>query len=181
MIKTLVIHPTDESTDFLSVIYSKIKNCTVIRNGEKSQINKLIMIHDRIIMMGHGTPHGLLSVGSFKTNTGYIVDSVNVSLLKNKECIYIWCNANMFVERHQLKGFYSGMFISEVNEAYYCGVENVNQIMVTLSNNFFASLLKKCIEKDLHSIYIFMRKYYGKIGDENKVAFYNQQRLYLQK
>jgi hypothetical protein len=131
--------------------------------------------------MGHGTRQGLLAVGSFKTNTGYIVDTINVSLLEDKECIYIWCNANVFVERYQLKGFYSGMFISEVNEAYYCGVNHVNQIMVTLSNNYFSSLLKKCIDKDLHSIYVFIKKNYGKFGDDNNVAFYNQQRLYLQK
>jgi len=64
--KTLVIHPDDRSTDFLSPIYEPVKNKTVITGGiTKEQLRKHIQDHDRILMMGHGSPAGLVSVGRF--------------------------------------------------------------------------------------------------------------------
>ena len=60
--KTLVIHPEDKSTDFLSPIYAPITNKTVIKGGiYKSELQGLIESHDRIIMLGHGAPYGLLN------------------------------------------------------------------------------------------------------------------------
>jgi hypothetical protein len=51
--KTLVIHPKDDSTYFLSTIYEG-KDWTIINDRGKSLLKKLIKTHDRIIMMGHG-------------------------------------------------------------------------------------------------------------------------------
>ena len=48
MKKVLVIHPEDVSTDRLQVVYSG-KGYEQIRS------------HDKIIMLGHGTPDGLLT------------------------------------------------------------------------------------------------------------------------
>ena len=63
--KTLVIHPKDKSTDFLKVIYAGRDDFTVITEGTKEEVNTAIKEHDHIIMMGHGTPQGLFSVGQF--------------------------------------------------------------------------------------------------------------------
>ena len=87
MTKTLIIHPNDRSTDFLKKIYSKISDATIITSGNRGQVNEEIMKHDRIMMMGHGSPWGLFSVGQFagiegKYN-GYIIDHDTVSLLNN--------------------------------------------------------------------------------------------------
>lgn len=179
MKKTLVIHPKDNSTDFLSVIYKDISICKVITSGTKVEVDEEIKKHDRIIMLGHGTPHGLMSVGQFG-NINYIVDRTTVELLRDKECIFIWCNANMFVEYHQLKGFYSGMFVSEVGESIYCGCES-SQEDVDNSNDFFSVLLGECINNELDVIYETIKEGYGKIRNTNKVVFYNHQRLYLQR
>ena len=62
--KTLVIHPEDKSTDFLNPIYYG-RDWTVITEGTKDEVRWAIDEHDHIIMMGHGTPQGLLSVGKF--------------------------------------------------------------------------------------------------------------------
>jgi hypothetical protein len=62
--KTLVIHPKDKTTDFLKPIYHG-RDWTVITGGTKEEVRKAIDEHDHIIMMGHGTPQGLLSVGQF--------------------------------------------------------------------------------------------------------------------
>ena len=63
--KTLVIHPQDKTTDFLKPIYHG-KGYTVVTGGcTKEDVAKLIDKHDHIIMLGHGTPQGLLAMGKF--------------------------------------------------------------------------------------------------------------------
>lgn len=62
--KTLVIHPKDKTTDFLKPIYHG-RDWTIMTGGTKDEVAKAIDEHDHIIMMGHGTPQGLLSVGQF--------------------------------------------------------------------------------------------------------------------
>ena len=57
-------------------------------------------------------------------------------LREKKNCFYIWCNADQFVEKYKLAGFYTGMFISEVGEAAYNGI-TVDQKLVTESNRMF--------------------------------------------
>ncbi len=89
--KNLIIHPADASTDFLKPIYVNISDAIVLNGGAtKDQVKELIVQHDRIIMLGHGSPFGLFSIGQFVGNNGYIVDSTMVDILKNVECISIW-------------------------------------------------------------------------------------------
>ena len=116
---TLIIHPNDPSTRFLEVIYKDIPNKTVITGRtQKNKIASLIESHDRVMIMGHGCPYGLFSVGQFDNGNGLILDYTNVEPLKKKDnTVFIWCNADQFVNNHNLKGFYSGMFISEIMEA----------------------------------------------------------------
>ena len=178
MKKTLVIHPSDKSTDFLKPIYSEIPNCTVISGGiSKSEVEKEIGKHDRIIMLGHGTVYGLLSINLFG-NVGHVIDRESVKYLKNKECIFIWCNANIFVEYYRLKGLYSGMFVSEVDESVVCGCEST-QNEVDNSNDFFSITLGEHINEELDVMYENLKEKYGQIRLKNKVAFFNHQRLYL--
>lgn len=94
--KTLVIHPQDESTWFLDRVYSNIEDLTLITGDvSKDEIRELVESHDRIMMMGHGSPRGLFSVGSFRTNNGYIIDESFVDLLREKkDSVFIWCNAD---------------------------------------------------------------------------------------
>ena len=186
--KTLVIHPQDSSTDFLIPIYMNLKSfpdfndVTIIRGGmTKDEVNEQIKQHDRIMMMGHGSPSGLFSVGKFDDMylTGLIIDRNTVPLLQNKECIFIWCNADRFVETYNLKGLYSGMFISEVSEANYCGLPGTPQDIVTESNDFFAKELGSVSEKSLDEMYQHIRYSYGMLAEGNAVAEYNHNRLYL--
>jgi hypothetical protein len=178
--KTLVIHPKDDSTSFLDIVYSPIQNKTVITGGiSKNELNKLIQEHDRIMMMGHGSPGGLFSVGQFKNSGGYIIDRTNVPYLKNKDNVYIWCNADKFVDEFSLRGFYSGMFISEVGEAIYCGLPGTPQEVVDESNFGFCNIISKYIDNTKDVIYENVKKEYGLIAESNPVAFYNNKRLYM--
>ena len=119
--KTLVIHPEDPTTEFLTRIYTNLEDTTVIQGGiSKSEVHGLIESHERIIMLGHGAPFGLMNPRRFPGAGFFIIDDLTVSSLKNKSsCIYIWCHADQFVTRNGLYGFCSGMFISEMGEANY--------------------------------------------------------------
>ena len=183
--KTLVIHPKDSSTDFLTPIYMNLKSfpdfddVTIVRGGvTKAEVNQLITEHDRIMMMGHGSPSGLFAVGQFGMQ-GFIINHTTVPLLENKECIFIWCNADRFVEANNLKGLYSGMFISETSEAAYCGLPGTPQDEVTESNDYFAKELGSVSERSLDEMYQHIKYTYGILAEGNGVAEYNHDRLYL--
>ncbi|VDM07214.1 unnamed protein product [Wuchereria bancrofti] len=115
----------DRSTDFLRLIYSKLNNALVITGGEeKDNVRKLIESHDRIIMLGHGIGHG------------------------TKDNIYIWCNADKFVQKYYLKGLYTGMFISEPDEADYFNISYLNNDIEN-SNNLFAEIVEEAMNEGL--------------------------------
>ena len=179
--KTLVIHPQDRSTDFLKPIYQGIENKTVITGGaSRKDIREIITQHDRTIMLGHGCGAGLFSVGQF--DAGMIIDYTMVDLLKQQDNnIYIWCNADQFVRRHNLKGVYSGMFISEVGEGEYCLARTYPQVLVDASNDTFAQALGEALvmENSTGGIFENMMIKYSTLIDDNAIADYNFKRLYL--
>lgn len=186
--KTLIIHPADPSTSFLDIVYESIPNKTVITGGiTKDEVRKLIGEHDRVMMMGHGSPGGLFAVGQFtdpssgnRWGASYIIDNTMVPLLSEKDnSVFIWCNADKFVDGFKLKGFYSGMFISEVGEALYCGLPGTEQDQVDESNYGFVKIIGKYINEDKKSIHEKVTSEYGLIAEENPVALYNNTRLYI--
>ena len=178
--KNLVIHPADASTDFLKPIYANISDAIILNGGAtKDQVKELITRHDRVIMLGHGSPFGLFSVGQFVGSNGYIIDNTMVDVLKHTECISIWCNADQFMIKHSLNGFYSGMFISEVGEATYCGLPGTLQETVSTSNHYFAQLLGEVINEPLDAICNHVKSNYELLTEDNPVALYNYNRLYL--
>jgi len=182
MKKNLVIHPSDISTTFLTPIYRELKNSTVIE--EKSSYDEVLkkcQENNRVLMMGHGSPQGLFSVGRFGDVfwMPYIIDYMHVPVFrKQDENVYIWCDANQFVEKYKLKGFYTGMFISEVSEAAYCGLGVVSKSLVEQSNNAFSEILSKYVNHSKQKIYDSVKKEYEIIANDNIVAAYNHSRLY---
>ena len=184
MTKSLIVHPKDPSTTFLDIVYKDIPNQTLITGGiTKSDLKELIKEHDRVMMMGHGSPYGLFSVGQFKNEdwkygSGYIIDQEMVPLLVKKEHnVYIWCWASTFVENNNLKGFSSGMFISEVGEANAMKVYGTDQDIVDESNYGFVNIVNKFINEDTTTIYDNVIKEYGLIAEQNPVALYNHNRI----
>lgn len=179
--KTLVIHPDDRSTDFLRPIYQNIKGATVLtKDVPLDQLEEAIRSHDQILMMGHGSPGGLFNYSRIGKGS-YTVGEAQVPLLKDKRCIFIWCNADQFVKRYQLKGIYTGMFISEVGEANYCRV-HADQGTVDSSNLGFAGLLSTQFTEapvDFKSVFNYVDREYGRLAQINEVAAYNHQRWYL--
>jgi hypothetical protein len=173
--KTLVIHPNNPTTDFLKKIYEG-KDYTVFDcyNYTNDDLINVIISHDRIIMCGHGSSDGLFDIN----NGGFIIDNSIVPYLQTKECICIWCNADVFVEDYGLTGLYTGMFISEVEEAYLFQInESMNDI--DFSNNVFSGLLGTIIDKyELSEVFDILKKcYYDK---ENDVMIFNNERIFYE-
>jgi len=176
--KTLVIHPKDKSTEFLRSIYKGIPYKTIITGGcSRKDIIEEINRHDRVIMLGHGGGQGLFSVGQF-TDKLFVIDKELVTYLKQKECVFIWCNSDKFVKEHNLNGFYSGMFISEVGESEFCGFQNIDQEEVDFSNYVFSGIVGKYINSSLGSLYYNVKNEYGVFVDSNPIVRYNHNRLY---
>jgi len=179
--KTLIIHPEDKTTEFLTAIYASLNNKTVIkRSVSKSELRQVMEVHDRIMVLGHGSPDGLLSRCQFPNGGLFIVDESMVSVLKNKlNCIFIWCYADQFVRRHGLDGFSTGMFISELGEADYWRFKGINQGMIDESNVRFASIVSKYINEPIEFLYNKLLIDYEILAKINPIARFNLQRIQL--
>lgn len=139
--KTLVIHPSDKTTDFLSKIYLG-KDWTVITdNISTSLLKQNIQSHDKIIMLGHGSPDGLFG---FKK---ILISSKLVYLLRDKICICIWCHADKFFKKYSLKGYATGMIISDSDECDYYNLD-YNTKQIDDSNKLLADSFHMSIDSD---------------------------------
>lgn len=178
--KTLVIHPQDPTTSFLSQIYAPLNNKTVIDGGfTKSELRSLIEHHDRVLMFGHGSPFGLLNPDQFPDAGFYIVDdSMAVELKEKSSNLYIWCHADQFVRRHGLSGLNCAMFISEVVESFIYGFEDVDRVTIERSNEIFVHIVTKYINEPLGLLYEKLIYEYGLLARNNPIAKFNLERLY---
>ena len=181
IMRTLVIHPEDLSTEFLTPIYANLQDKTVIQGSISNlEVQRLIKSHERIIMLGHGAQYGLLNPRQFPGAGLFIVDGSMVSSLKNKSnCIYIWCHANQFLSRYGLTGLCSGMFISETGEADLYGFEDIGKYEIDQSNQKFSSILSRHINEPLNVLYNSIMTEYEAVARDNPIARFNFQRLQL--
>jgi hypothetical protein len=179
-INRLIIHPADRSTVFLKDIYEPLENKIVINRGVKAhrELNQSIQNAEQVIMLGHGTENGLLAVQMFGM-TSYVVDKSLVSALAEKDNnVFIWCFAKDFVKKNNLKGFCTGMFISEMDEAIHYGVDCTENDII-ISNKAFASILSNALAQNFSSVQMFeyVSACYGELATNNEVANYNHERL----
>ena len=177
---TAIIHPSDPTTDFLRASYSdhiKQDGWVIVRHTpNKPIVERLLQACDRVIMMGHGTPSGL--IGQY----GLIISEDHAKWLKNKETVCIWCNADKYVRAHGLQSSaYTGMIISEMGEAYVCGFErkSVNQSMIDQSNQEFAKLVKDLVDTNNVSKKLKSVEAYANLGKKNPIIEYNARRVYV--
>lgn len=165
--KTLVIHPSDITTDFLNVIYQGTDWTVITHDIPDESLRKLISSHDKIIMLGHGFPGGLFG------HNKIVINSSHVDLLRTKKLVGIWCFANKFFEPHGLLGIYSDMIISEAQEAEVFGVEYTDGF-IDRSNKLFALAVRDSIVSD-EPIETFKTMYRSNL---NPVIKWNQDNFY---
>jgi hypothetical protein len=175
---TLIVHAHDESTACLSKIYEGIEDKIVIDGFiEESVLEDLIDRCSVVIMLGHGTPCGLIGHGG-----GCVIHSGLVPALQRKgkdKCIFIWCYAQRFVSEYKLEGLCSGMFISEVGEAAANEII-ATQDQVDRSNNYFAELLGSMLSKgaSFDECFQYVKAHYGQLALTCEVAAFNHKRWY---
>lgn len=183
----LIIHPDDSTTDFLKPSYAGLDATVLTTHRDMFNLKENMKNHDRIIMMGHGTPSGLLMPGitiqgveliNNKLNryNEYILGSSFVNILKTKPIVAVWCNADRFVLRYDLHGFYTGMVISELCEANYCKVNMCDQYDLDESNYLFTEALTAAIKiPSAESVNVFKEIY---DNPNNTIMVYNRKRIY---
>jgi len=167
---TVVIHPSgDDSTQFLRLVYGRWPARAL--EVEDSALTEFLGNY-RVVAMGHGFQCGLFDA-SYKC---ILSDEHASALKKGVENVFIWCYASDFMRAHDLKGFATGMFISEVREADFFGVP-ASEDEINASNDLFASIVGDCLHFPSATIYERVLRDYVIPG--NKVVEYNRARMYL--
>lgn len=163
----LVIHPHDRTTAFLSLLYEG----TDFRALDQSASSKAIQhaLHhtpqsERIMLLGHGSEEGLFSR---EDDTAPDFDRIIVghphahNLRRHGgNIIGIWCNAVDFARRKGLHGLFSGMIISDINEAQQYGIITLQQ-HIDEANERLCTRLRALLDQEcpLHEIPALMRRY----------------------
>ncbi len=155
-----IIHANDPTTKVLSLLYDT-KEYNYMRIDERStnvEVQNIIRGDDVIIMLGHGNQYGLFSKpnrdGKYER---FLITDRHVQFLRDKTCIGIWCHANLFAEKYGLQGLFSGMIISELQEAEDNHVSATKE-EIDIEMKLFTKRLKACLDKnDLKDIPMIMR------------------------
>lgn len=164
--KTLVVHPYDESTLELEKVYAG-HSVDVLHREDLSRKDVEAALftghYDRIILLGHGTEYGLYNMKTEK----YVFDLgtfKNNVLPRKIEVIGIWCHANIFfIDADNLdRVFYTGMFVSEMREAEQYGLKATEK-EVTAQFRKFSKILNTAAFLPMEEIRPYVeKKYTGK-------------------
>ena len=71
------------------------------------------------------------------------------------------------------------MFLSELEECHRYGFNNIDQNLITESNNVFASIMSRHINEPNIELYRNLVYEYGLLAQRNPIAKFNHERLYL--
>lgn len=149
-VKVNVVHITEWNSVMEKAVELAIKNET-----------------DTLLFCGHGTEYGLLAPKRFGI---YVLHEENVFQIKANNVIGISCHCSEFAKLTGLHGFFSSMFISNVDEAEYYSV-NATVEQVTRSNLDFFRLINRMLsgEIDNHECISMMEE----LGKDNPVSKFN--------
>ena len=141
----IVVHPKDPSTAMLQSIYEELDITFFDSYKQKEEILSAIRNAPKdepILLLGHGCPSGLLDM-----RYGLLIDEDDAEILKDRpNLVCIWCYASSYAYLHNLKGFFSGMFISEPSEAYVHDVKATDDEVDWCASDFalrFGDMLRE--------------------------------------
>ncbi len=148
--KTLVVHPYDPSTEFLSIIYENHFFDWDILNewaGSKEDLMTYMGSYERIIMLGKGYGNGLFNTGTFVNMGRLIIDDDFADILQNKETVSVWGDSDVFFRRHHISGYHTASLITDVSDASCCLKYPPLSPRETLRNMIsFAALIRDSID-----------------------------------
>ena len=99
----------------LDACYKGIEGLTVLINPGHSMLKKVLKQNPSgtVMFLGHGSQQGLFN----SDMNGFLVGPNDTYLLKERTVIGIWCYASEFADKYELHGFFTSMFISNLEEA----------------------------------------------------------------
>lgn len=156
----LVIHPEDRTTTVLSILYEGVDVNVVSGNCSNKEMEHLlhhVSTQEHIMLLGHGSDKGLFyREDDTKNDFDKIIVGHSHAFHLRKHggnLIGIWCHADRFARAEGLHGLFSGMIISEVQEAEEYGVE-VTQDEISASNKVMFCKLRQLLDEHtpLHEI-----------------------------
>lgn len=172
----LVIHiiSTEDTNDF-SGIYDGLDAIILINPTTRIAREAIVDERDTIVLIGHGTDYGLLN----KNLNGYFIDSGWVNLLRNKTIVGIWCNASNFADRYDLTGFFTSMFISNVQELIDCGFQTFDNCdeVIRIQNQIFASRINQLLSANTPSR-DWATILFDSLDNEERFVYYNYEAMY---
>ena len=132
----LVVHPKDRTTSVLSTLYEGMDANVVsgkCSNKEMEHLLHHVSTQERIMLLGHGSDKGLFyREDDTKDEFDKIIVGHPHSFHLRKHggnLIGIWCHADKFARAEGLHGLFSGMIISEEQEAVEYGVMAQQEIL----------------------------------------------------
>ena len=145
-----------------------MEGVTVSHSGTFDSLMRDVQEHDRIVLMGHGCDEGLYD--------GYniLVGMDFVEVLKSKTVIGIWCHAERFAVKYQVPGLFTGMIISEDQEANMYSVACTEDQLGT--SNTMLSIMVNCLLSDVPAEEALL--FYTDLNRDCPVRTFNQERLF---
>ena len=115
-------------------------------NPTREELEKVLAENptETFMCLGHGSPRGLFSADMH----GFLLDRDNVHLLKDRDVIGIWCYASDFARIHNLRGFFTYMFISNAQECLFNRCGNYDNEVVYEQNRLFAEKVRGLIAEN---------------------------------
>lgn len=145
----LVIHPKDQSTDFLKILYEGREDVRLIDGYTSSKEIRHLLNHvhpgETVLLLGHGCPDGLFAL---EENCYRLINMHGFSYYLRKHFVVgVFCFVNQFAEKECLFGLFTGMVISEKTEAETINV-NMTQEELDRENVKFAARLRKLLDEN---------------------------------
>lgn len=135
-------------TKVLSKVYDGV-DCTLFYNPSDNDTDAIIDAIENddgpVVLMGHGSPLGLLN----STMSDYLIDFRWGNILMKKVVIGIWCYAAEFADTYCLHGFFTSMFVSNLNEAVDHGVGNTTDETIQSEMDWFCTEVNSYIKNEV--------------------------------
>lgn len=184
----LIVHiiSTEDTLEF-SRIYQGIENDgvnnTILINPSSERLkNAIINEKDKIVFIGHGTDYGLLN----QDLDGYILDNRSVELLRGKDVVGIWCYAANFADYNHLSGFFTSMFISNIDEMLNNGFDLFDsfdecEVEISRQNKLFSMRVNELLLNNVPTSE-WRDRLIDMLGEnEHRFVLYNYEAIYSTK
>ena len=130
----LVIHPKDKTTMMLSALYEGMGARVIDDDCSTKEMGNLlhhISTQERIMLLGHGSDKGLFfrKDDSKEHFDKIIVGHPHAYYLRKHggNLVAVWCHADLFARAEGLHGLFTGMIVSELDEARLYHVETTQE------------------------------------------------------